>query len=169
MKNLLRIDSSVQMEGSVSKMLADEFEGSWQTKYPGGTIVSHDLGQNPINHIDATFIYSSFTPVSDRTSDQVKALESSDHFIEELRNADHLLISVPMYNFSIPSSLKAYFDHIARAGETFQYTEQGPQGLLTNVKATLILASGGDYTQPPMDQMDFCCSLHQNHFRFSRG
>lgn len=154
MSQLIRIDSSILGEASVSKQLTADFEQLWLNSNEDGKVIYHDFGEQPLPHIKADFVFSNMTPAEQRTDGQKKVLELSDQLISELKQADHIVIAAPMYNFSIPSGLRAYFDHIARAGETFQYTEQGPKGLLTHLKATVLVTSGGDYTQAPLDQMD---------------
>jgi FMN-dependent NADH-azoreductase len=91
------------------------------------------------------------TPEPDRTELQRAVVAYSDQLIDELRAADVIVLGLPMYNFGVPSSLKAYFDHIARAGVTFRYTAQGPQGLLTGKKAYVLATRGGRYTGTPAD------------------
>lgn len=155
MKKLVRIDSSLQGSASVSKQLADLFQGLWQQANADHEIIHHDFGAKPLAHIDQDFLSARAVDEKDRSLSQRLRLLTSTQLIAELKEADQLLISVPMYNFGIPSALKAYFDHIAVAGETFNYTDEGPQGALTHLKATVLIASGGDYTQAPADQMDF--------------
>lgn len=155
MSKLIKIDSSILGEASVSKQLTAVFEKEWLAAHPGGEVIAYDLGEEPLKHIDTEFLSSSFMAPDARTETDKSVLAQSDRFIKELREADHIVIGVPMYNFNIPSALKAYFDHIARAGETFRYTENGPEGLLKDIKASLMVATGGDYSQSPMKEMDF--------------
>jgi FMN-dependent NADH-azoreductase len=95
--------------------------------------------------VDAFWVGASFTPEASRTVAQSKALAASDSLIKDLEQADEYVFGVPMHNFSIPSTLKLWIDQIVRAGKTFSYGETGPKGLLTGKKATLLLASGGEY------------------------
>lgn len=155
MKNLVRIDSSALSQNSNSKSLADVFCQNWQTLNPDGEITQIDLAQENLPHLSEATIFAMYTDAQERSEAQQAALAKSDAFIAQLKTADDLLISAPMYNFSIPSTLKAYIDLIARVGETFVYTEQGPKGLLENKTAYIIASSGGDYTQAPLDQMNF--------------
>jgi FMN-dependent NADH-azoreductase len=155
MTKLVRVDASaLSNEHSHSKQLADVFQNTWQAKN-AGEVILHDLAQQPINHLDAALIAAMYTPADQRTEAQKASLQISDQLIAELKSASHLLISTPMYNFAIPSTLKSYFDQVARAGETFVYSEKGPKGLLSHCSATIILASGGDYTKAPLSDMDF--------------
>lgn len=156
MAHLLQIDSSaLAIPHSHSKTLAKEAAEHWNKRFQGEH--THlDLAENPPPHINASFIEAMYTPSEQRTEAQKKHLELSDLFIAQLKSASHLIIDTPMYNFSIPSTLKAYLDHIVRVGETFLYTEHGPEGLLPNIEhVTLIVASGGDYSTPPMSEMNF--------------
>ncbi|MBN2866084.1 MAG: NAD(P)H-dependent oxidoreductase [Thiotrichales bacterium] len=155
MTNLVRVDASALPAAmSHSKQLADVFQTAWQAKNQGKVVV-HTLADAPFKHLDGMLIGAMYTPADQRTAQQKIALETSDQLIAELKAASHLLITTPMYNFGIPSTLKSYLDQIARVGETFVYTEDGPKGLLSGCSATIIMSSGGDYTQPPLSAMDF--------------
>lgn len=166
MSTLIRIDSSIQGSASVSNELATLFQERWLSQNPDGDILHYDLGAQPLNHIDGEFVASAYTPKADRTDAQIAVLEESDKLINDLRKASHLLISSPMYNFSVPSSLKAYFDHLARVGETFEYRSEGPKGLLDHLTATVIVTSGGDYTTAPNDSMDFATHYVETFLNF---
>lgn len=145
MSVLLHIDSSPLGSASISRHLSSEFVQRWQEAHPGGEVITRDLAVSPLPAIDANWIGASFTPPEARTSDQRNALVLSDILIAELRAADEYVIGLPMHNFTVPSSLRLWIDQIARAGETFSYTEGGPVGLLLNKKATFIISSGGVY------------------------
>lgn len=155
MATLLRIDSSARQHQSVSKNLADQAENSWLKNHPNGIIERLDTNSAHIPHITEAVINAMYTAAENRSAEQQEALALSDQLIEQLRRADTLLISTPMYNFSIPSSLKAYLDLVLRVGETFVYTDQGPKGLLKNKEAIIVVASGGNYTRAPLSEMDF--------------
>lgn len=155
MATLLRIDSSARQHQSVSKNLADQAEKSWLKNHPDGNIERLDTNSTPIPHITEAVINAMYTATDERNADQQEALALSDQLIEQLRRADTLIISTPMYNFSIPSSLKAYLDLVLRVGETFVYTDQGPKGLLPNKEAFIVVATGGNYTRAPLNEMDF--------------
>lgn len=145
-QTLLRIDASARTDGSVTRQLADKVAARLN---PSAT-VSRDL-TDPLPEIDATWIGSNFTPEDARDDAQRAALALSDAVIAEVKQADTLLIAVPVYNFGVPATLKTWIDHIARAGVTFRYTENGPEGLLTGKKAILVVASGGTAVNGPMD------------------
>lgn len=119
MTRLLRIDSSARHTGSHSRGLADYFENAWRRRHPSGEIVRRDLAAEPIPHIDAATIAGFYA--SEHTSETRAATRLSDTLIAELLAADAVLLSVPIYNFSVPSALKAYFDQVVRIGQTFGY------------------------------------------------
>ena len=145
-QTLLRIDASARTEGSVSRTLADRVA----EKLSPGTRILRDLGEG-LPQIDADWIGANFTPAEERTPEQASKLALSDTLLRELIAADTLLISVPIYNFGVPASLKAWIDLVARAGVTFHYTAEGPKGLLENKRAILVLASGGTEVDGPID------------------
>lgn len=155
MATVLRIDSSALSNGSHSKALADFFQTQWLEKHPTDTFQTLDLSQTPPPHLSEATIGAMFTPAEERSQEQTQQLALSTDYIEQLKKADVILISTPMYNFGIPSTLKAYLDHSLRVGETFVYTDKGPKGLLEGKKAIVVAASGGDYTHPPLDAMNF--------------
>lgn len=137
MKTLL-IQSSLFGEGGVSSRLAHEF-------LRGEKAVVRDLSTNPVPHLDAARFGAFLAKPAERTPEQQAIVAYSDSLISELREAETIVFALPMYNFGIPSQLKAYFDHIARAGETFRYTDKGPVGLLAGRKAYVFAARGGIY------------------------
>ncbi|WP_321277375.1 FMN-dependent NADH-azoreductase [Thiomicrorhabdus indica] len=164
MKRLLRIDASANPSSSVSRELADQFESNWKQNNPAGEVYYRDLSIEPPNHLSPQILAAMFSP--EPTVEQQALLTKSVELIEELKSADTVLVATPMYNFGIPSTLKSYFDHIARAGLTFQYTEQGPQGLIEGINAVAIVSSGGDYRQPPLDSMNFVDGYLKTIFGF---
>ncbi|TPE54987.1 FMN-dependent NADH-azoreductase [Maribrevibacterium harenarium] len=141
MATLLRIDSSASGDNSKSRQLADAFVAQWLMKNPGGKVVSRDVNANPLPHFTSETLGALFTPEDQRTAEQQAIVAIGDELIAELEAADVVAISAPMYNFSIPSTLKSYFDYIARAGRTFKYTEEGAVGLV-NKDAYVFTASG---------------------------
>ncbi|UTW57938.1 NAD(P)H-dependent oxidoreductase [Kordiimonas sp. SCSIO 12603] len=136
---LLRIDSSARTEASVSRMLADKLIDHLSP----ATVISRDVaGTMPF--IDESWVGANFTPPEDRTDEQKERLTFSDELISELKAADTIVISSPAYNFSVPASLKAWIDLVCRAGVTFRYTENGPEGILEQgKKAYIVFTSGG--------------------------
>lgn len=140
-KTILRIDASMRREGSVSRELTDTLID--QVSDADTRVITRDLLDNPPGFVNETWIGANFTDPAERTDDQKAALAASDALIAEVRAADTLVIGVPLYNFSVPGALKAWIDMIARARETFRYTENGPVGLLEGKKAYLVVTSGG--------------------------
>ena len=151
MKTLLQIRSSIFSDGGQSSRLADRYVAAWRDANPGGTVVVRDLARDPVPHLDAARFGAFLAKPAERTPDQQAVAAHSDALIAELKAADEVVLALPMYNFGVPSTLKAYFDHIARAGVTFQYTAAGPVGLLTGKKAYVLAARGGMYVGTPRD------------------
>jgi FMN-dependent NADH-azoreductase len=139
-RTILRIDSSARRAGSVSRALTDRIVSRFAGT--GAEIVVRDLaGGMPL--LDEQLIGAIRTPEADQTPEQREALALSDALIAELKAAETVVIGMPIYNFGIPSALKAWIDLVARAGVTFRYTETGPVGLLTGKRVIVAVASGG--------------------------
>ena len=151
MKTLLQIRSSIFADNGQSTQLANRFIEKWRAANPGGQVIVRDLAREPIPHLDAARFGAFLTAPAERTPEQSAVAEQSDALIEELKNADVVVLGLPMYNFGIPSTLKAYFDHVARAGVTFRYTDKGPVGLLTGKQVFVFAARGGLYAGTPKD------------------
>jgi FMN-dependent NADH-azoreductase len=151
MPTLLQIQSSLFSGDGQSSRLADRFVAAWREANPHGTVVVRDLARDPVPHLDAARFGAFIAEAERRTEDQRAAVALSDALIDELRRADVVVIGLPMYNFGVPSVLKAYFDHVARAGVTFRYTESGPQGLLKGKRVVVFAARGGRYAGTPRD------------------
>jgi FMN-dependent NADH-azoreductase len=139
--NILQIKSSVLGSNSQSSRLADAFVAA----HPSAEVVVRDLGVHPVPHLDGARVAAFFSKPEERSAEQKAIIAESDALIAELRRADVLVLGLPMYNFGVPSQLKAWFDHLARAGETFKYTEKGAVGLLKGKKAYVFAARGGLY------------------------
>jgi len=146
MSTLLQINASLAGGNGQSSRLADRFVSEWIAKHPGGHVVKRDLAADPVPHLTAERFQAFLSQPEARTAEQKAVSEYSDALIEELRNADTVVFAVPMYNFSVPSTLRAYFDHIARAGVTFRYTANGPEGLLKGKTAYVFITRGGIYS-----------------------
>ncbi|NUT59734.1 FMN-dependent NADH-azoreductase [Herbaspirillum sp. C9C3] len=155
MSTLLHIDSSARSGGSISRQLTASFTQQWQAKNPGGKVVHRDLAANALPHLSESLLGAYFTPADARSAEQAEVIKQSDALVDELLAADTIVIGVPMYNFAPPSTLKAWIDHVFRAGRTFKYTETGPVGLATGKKAVIILSRGGKYSEGPMEALDF--------------
>jgi len=159
MKKILHIISSPQGEASVSKKLGNKIIEKIKEKYPESIVKERDLTINPFPHLDQGQIGSWFTPAENRSAGQVNAIKISDEAIAELQEADVYVIGAPFYNFAIPSTLKAYLDHIARPGITFRYKENGqPEGFLTNKQVFIATASSGVYSEGAFQSFDFVTS-----------
>ena len=155
MPTLLHLDSS-PLASSISRELTAEFVNTWTAAHPDGTVIHRDLTLNPPTPLDAQWIGANFTPEASRTPEQKSLLSLSDQLIAELNQADEYVFGVAMHNFSIPSTLKLWIDQIARAGHTFSYGAEGPKGLLTGKKATILIASGGSYEPgTPLGALNF--------------
>lgn len=151
MQNLLQINASLFGENGQSTRLSDQFVTRWLAGNAGAKVVVRDVAEQPVPHLTAQRFGAFLAKPEERTAEQQEVADFSDLLIEEIRNADVLVLGLPMYNFGIPSTLKAYFDHIARVGVTFKYTETGPVGLLTGKKAYVFAARGGAYAGTPAD------------------
>ena len=151
MTTLLQLNSSIFSESGQSSRLADSFVAGWRAKHPDASVIFRDLAANQIPHLDAVGVGAFFTPADQRSAAQQALVAVSDSLIAEIRQAQIIVIGLPMYNFGIPSTLKAYFDQIARAGITFRYTETGPQGLLSGKKVYVFAARGGQYVGTALD------------------
>ena len=149
MKTLLQIKSSLFAEGGQSSRLAERFVAAWNVAHPGGHVIVRDVAADPVPHLDA-LRFGAFV-AKERTAAQQAVIEYSDRLIDELRCADVVVLGLPMYNLGVPSMLKAYFDHVARAGVTFRYTANGPVGLLQDKKAFVFAARGGMYQGTALD------------------
>ena len=146
---ILQINTSLFGDAGQSTQLATRLASRL-----GGRVVVRDLAKNPVPHLDAERFGAFLAQPEARTPEQQAHVASSDELINELRAADSIVIGLPMYNFSVPSTLRAYFDHVARVGVTFKYTEKGPVGLLTGKKAYVIVTRGGVYAEDHM-QTDY--------------
>jgi FMN-dependent NADH-azoreductase len=149
-KTLLRIDSSARRGDSVSRAIGDEVVDRLAARYPSMKVVEIDLADG-VPHIDADWVAANFTPAEQRSAGQRERLAGSDHAVAMLRDADAIVLTAPIYNFSVPSALKAWIDHVCRAGLTFRYTADGPQGLLHDRPVYLVMASGGVPFGSPVD------------------
>lgn len=140
MTHILRVDSSMRSEGSVSRNLTDQLIDKLSTD--GTQVTVRDLAKG-IPLIDEAWIGANFTDPAERNAEQKAALAKSDQLVNELHSADTIVIAAPVYNFHVPAALKAWIDMVARARETFRYTESGPEGLVTGKKVYVVMTSGG--------------------------
>jgi len=154
MSRVLIIESSARQQDSVSRQLTQQFISQWQAAHPADQITVRDLAINPVPHLDSTLLGGWMKPAEQRNEIEQLALERSNQLTDELVAADVLVLAAPMYNFAIPSTLKAWFDHVLRAGVTFKYGETGPQGLLTGKRAYVLTARGGIYAGSSLDHQE---------------
>jgi len=153
MNSMLVINTSAAGEGSVSRVLVDETVARLRSANPEAKVTRRDLGVAPIPHLAVDTLNGvRGTP---RTEAELQARRLSDELIGELRAADTIVIGAPMYNFSVTTSLRAWFDHVLRAGETFSYSEAGPKGLLPGKRVIVIESRGGLYSEGPASAVDF--------------
>jgi len=145
MKSLLQLNASIFSDGGQSTQLANEFVRNWQLGNPRATVVVRDLAKDAIPHLTAERLQALLSEPAQRSAAQREIVAFSDALIAELNAAEVVVIGLPMYNFGIPSALQAYFDHLARAGVTFQYTAQGPVGIFTNKRVLIFATRGGKY------------------------
>lgn len=145
MKTILQVNASILGDEGQSTRLANEFVAALDAD----EVIVRDLAKEPVPHLDAER-FGAFVAQA-KTEKQKQLVACSDRLIGELRRADTLVLGLPMYNFGLPSTLKAYFDHVARAGITFKYTDQGSVGLLTGKKAYVFATRGGYYAGTPKD------------------
>ena len=151
MTQVLKINSSIYSQDGQSSQLASQFVDALRERNPVTRVVERDLSREPVPHLDAARFQAFLTKPEERTAEQQAVAGYSDTLIQELREADVIVLGLPMYNFGISSQLKSYFDHIARAGLTFRYTDKGPVGLLTGKRAYVFATRGGAYAGTPGD------------------
>ncbi|KZY32156.1 FMN-dependent NADH-azoreductase [Roseovarius sp. HI0049] len=144
---ILHIDASARHDGSVTRDLSARVVAN----HPDARVITRDVADTPLPHVTEEWITANFTPADSRTPAQQAVLAQSDALVAELKEADTIVIGLPVYNFSVPASLKAWIDLVARVGLTFKYTEEGPAGLLTGKRVIVALASGGTQAGSEID------------------
>lgn len=144
MKTVLSINSSILGDNSQSRQLSKQLLERIKKTYPNVNIIERDVVKNPLPHLDGEQFSAFITPPEQRTDKQKALVAQSDELVKEISEAETVVLALPLYNFGIPSQLKAYFDNLARAGITFKYTATGPVGLLTG-KRTIVLATRGGF------------------------
>jgi FMN-dependent NADH-azoreductase len=166
---LLEIQSSVREEGSISRTLSEGFIQAWQTAHAEIQHKKRDVGINPPAHPTGLWTKANYMPSEERSPEMLAALATSEALIEELLWADYLLLGVPMYNFSIPSTLKAYLDNVVRINRTFTFDPATHtfQGLAIGKKALIITPSAGNFAMgTPLGEMNFCDTYLRSVFGF---
>jgi FMN-dependent NADH-azoreductase len=154
MSHILLITSSPRL-ASYSTKVARALAEQLTSGEPRSTITHRDLTREPLPHIDDSFAAARDVPADNLTPAQKASLALSDELLEELFAADSIIIAAGMFNFGIPSNLKAYIDHIVRPRVTFNYSAKGPEGLVKGKKVYLVVARGGVYSEGPMQQLNF--------------
>ncbi|WP_271078809.1 FMN-dependent NADH-azoreductase [Aurantiacibacter sp. MUD61] len=152
MTNILHITASIRGDESVSRDLSNRVVESLKAK-GDVTVTERDLSKNDIPYVDADRFAANLSPYAERTPEQHELAAIADALIEELQNADIIVIGSPIYNFNAPATLKSWADLVARAGTTFEYTPEGPKGKLTGKKAYVAIASGGTPVGSDIDHM----------------
>lgn len=151
MSKLLHIKASVFGDEGQSSQLAARYIDQWQQRTLGNEVIVRDLVGDSVPHLDGAIVGAFFTPEEQRSPEQQAIVDFSDTLIKELQDADEIVLGLPLYNFGVPSQMKAYFDHLARAGVTFKYTETGPVGLLADKPVRVFATRGGLYKDTGMD------------------
>jgi len=155
MKKILNIISSPRGAESNSIRLAEALIGKLTAQHPGSILKTVDLVKTKFPHLEEAQLAGFFTPPGQHTEEHREAIRHSEEAIRDVFDSDILVIGAPMYNFSLPSALKAWIDHIVRAGKTFSYSEKGAAALVNGKKTYLVIASGGVYSDGPMKERDF--------------
>lgn len=153
MSQVLVLNSSLSGEASVSRLLVAEAVAQLVARDPGAQLVFRDLAETEIPHLNPRSVAG--VRATATTPAEIQARDLSDVLIAELRAADTIVIGAPMYNFSIPSTLRTWFDHVLRPGETFSYSEAGPKGLLEGKRVIVVESRGGLYSEGPAQALDF--------------
>lgn len=155
MKRILHLISSPRGGDSFSVKLANAIIEKLKGQYPGSSVEVVDLVSSNVPHLDSSHLRSFFTPAEHLTAEDQDAIRYSDTAISQLMAADIIVIGAPLYNFGIPSTLKAWIDHITRAGKTFRYSKQGPEGLVKGKKVYVAMAAGAVYSEGLYQPYDF--------------
>ena len=153
MAHILHLDASPRDERSISRQLSREFMEAWRQLHPADSGVYRDVGHCPVPHVTEAWVVGAFTPPETQPADARAAMRWSDVLIDEFLAADRYVFGVPMHNFSVPSTFKAYVDQIVRVGRTFS---ADGKGLVSDKKMAIITARGGNYAPGnPMQAMDY--------------
>ncbi len=167
MSTLLAINTSPMTRTAVTRRLVQAFVCRWQERFPGGQVILRDLGVSPPPHLDERTLLAFSKPPAELADSDRNALRHSDELVSELLSADHVVIGSPMYNFTVTSGLKAWIDLVGRAGKTFDYTPEGPRGLLAGRQVFILTARGGFYAGDSADSgMDYQATFLRSYFAF---
>lgn len=151
-KKLLHIDSSARLAGSDSRRLSQQFVQQWVVSHPDYQVIERDLASKPLPHLDETMLAAMMSPAEQHTPEMAAITDRINLLVEEFLTADLIVLGVPMYNLGIPSTLKAYIDHIVMAGKTFTYTDTGAVGLVKDKPVYILTARGGIHAGAASDQ-----------------
>lgn len=152
---LLRVDSSAR-RNSVSRQLTSRFAEAWQKEHPEGQVIERDLATTPIHPITDEWVQAIYSHPDKLTDEQKQVLRLSDTLIDELRQADRIVIGAPMYNFAIPAPLKAWIDQVVRVGQTVLFAADGPKGILTGKEVYVVTSRGGAFRPgTPTEHFDY--------------
>jgi FMN-dependent NADH-azoreductase len=163
MSTLLHLDSSPMGDYSVSRHLTKTFVEHWTKANPEGTVITRDVTTPVLPPVTAAWVGAAYTPEDKRSAEQKALLTLSDELVGDLKTANEYVIGVPMWNFGVPSMLKAWIDQIARVNVTFSYATGAPVGLLTGKKATVLIAAGGNYGRGHGDRgVEFCGAVSED-------
>jgi FMN-dependent NADH-azoreductase len=154
MKTILKITSSARGALSNSNKLVDKVIAALEQQYPGAEVIERNLVSQTYPHLEESLLAAFYAPPENTDTATKAAAAHSDEAIAELEQADYIVIGVPIYNFNVPSALKAWIDHIVRAKKTFSYGSGAPEGLLKGKKVYLAIASGGVYSEGPLQPID---------------
>ncbi len=171
MPRVLIVNASARKTRSLSRFMTNVFAETWKTKYPDDGIRYREVGQESIPHVTEAWIAGAFKPSELRTADDLEALRVSDELVAELKEADVIVLGTPMYNWSVPSALKAYIDQVLRVNETVLISNDNPEhpytGLLKNKKVYLLMARGNNGYDPGdfYEYMDFQTNYLKTVFR----
>ena len=144
MTRLLVVETSPRGDHSISRNMTRRFVTEWQSTHPGGVVVDRDLSETELPFVNAPWLQAYFTPSEQHSPEMKETLRVSDELVAEILAADHILIATPVYNYNVPASLKAWVDHVVRKGMTLGFDGKG---LVTGKTATVLIASGGVYTE----------------------
>jgi FMN-dependent NADH-azoreductase len=165
MKKILHIISSARKEGSNSTLLGNDIIEKLQARYPGSTVTTNNVSEKDYSHLSQFHLAGYFAPIETLEGTALEVVQSSDDAVAQLQDADIIVISLPIYNFNMSSALKAWIDHIVRAGKTFSYHTGRPEGMLLGKKVYLAIASHGVFTEGPTQGWDFA----EPYLRFILG
>jgi FMN-dependent NADH-azoreductase len=166
MKKILVVEASPNGAQSVSRSVTEKLIAKIKSKNPDVEIKTRDLDKNPVPHLNGTTVAAFFTPAESRTPELEKAIQLSDVLTDELLWADEIILSLPMWNFGFPSVVKAWVDHISRAGKTFSFTDKGLVGLAAGRKVHLIVSSGSVFSSGAFAAYDQVVPYTRTFFGF---